>query len=778
MEKQTIIDRFAEHQIELHPAGIWEFDAEGKKKPVIAFRQDGLDISSYPKDNMFKLRVDSTPYMVIDVDGGDILALYKQMPSLQRTLTTTTTREDKFHIYIQKPEDFPVTRIVNALPQIDILSNGIVFEGHLYNINKHYDIENTEIVTLREEEIKYLSTLIPHGITSYNNTSITNKRFNPAEKQLIEEYLNDTLKDERNLWKALTPKAEQKQGKSNYTVPDLAYDTFNRMAFFIALNEYIPHAIVIKFLEKFLVKEYNLNLNSTQTQQRLYKQIIPTLPVYEVDDYNDSFSDHIAKAPLSRDGQFKLVSTIDSQGGQKFVLLDKYTLEPQVMNGALLRSQKSIQFLYPAVDANTYTYGIPMIELTRNPFLPQTSYDFKRRIFTLSELTPSEYITNATERVEKPNNIIAKAIHSIFKVPPQEYSDVDPEDFYYHWLANVVFGTKQLSTILCLAADATVGGGTGKSTLTMRLPIQMLPYGAAAKIDQGTGSWGDAFYDSKLTCFDDLETGDKEWDKLYNTMKKETTGGPTKKNLKGKGIVLTKYSPNMSISANFLPKIDESDRRLFIWTPTEKLSDAEGQQLSEITEDFHGYHEEIQEIANYCFYLYNNHKDKYHRELFMHAPVTSFYKQAKTEGATSKKLFSIILNGPDSLFDSFVPNVKSKMSKREIVEFILGQIAEPNRRSNNKHSLHLPQDFCKVVLEATRDEPMPNMSPKNMGFALGCTFSPLSISHTKYRDNKKYAEWVTRGVRLTIEADTIAKYKAWLKYSTPEAKPLLEVVDV
>ena len=779
LSKQDIVDSFAKHKVSLHPAGIWEFDAAGKKKPVVAFRQDGLPLSSYPDDNMFKLRVDETPYMVIDVDGGDIAELYQYMPSLQKTLTTTTTREDKFHIYIERPEDFPITRIVNALPQIDILSNGIVFEGHLYNINKHYDIENkSKIVSLTPNEIAYLKGLVPSGTKSYT-TKVANKRFNPGEKLLVEEYLKGTLKDERKLWKALTPKTEQKQGKSSYSVPPLAYDTFNTMAFYLALNEYIPHASVIGFLEKFLVKEHNINLNSPQTQQRLYKQIIPTLPVYEVDEFNDDFDSHIATAPKSSNGLFKLLATTNYQGELKFVLIDKYSFIPQQMNGNIMRSQKAISYMFPTLDADTWAYGVPrtMVELTSDPFKPQKSYDFTRNVFTLSTIRPSEYLLELGERPTKPDNIITRAIEGIFKLGDAE-STVDPEDFYYHWLAHVIFSSKQLLTVMCLATDANAQGGTGKSTLTMRLPMHILPIGTTFKLDNGSEGWGDAFHDSKLTCFDDLHDS-KDWNKLYNSIKKVTTGGYTKRNLKGKGVILTNSSPCLSISANFLPRVDETDRRFFIWSPAEKLSDEEGRLLSKITEDFNGYHNEIQEIADYCQYLYVNEKDKYHRELYIEAPVTSYFKLAKTEGATSKKLLSIILNGPDTLFDSFVPNKRLPFTKHELIEFMLKLITDPTTRSNHKYTMNLPQDLCKILLNATRDEDMSNESPRNVGFAIGCTFTPLTKGVTDtYRKNKKCADWTTRGVRLPIEEATIAKYSTWLKYNKPQPKEVFETVDV
>lgn len=764
MNKQQIIDRFNHLGINLHPAGIWKFDSSGKKTPVVAYRADNLSINDFPKDNMFKLRIEQTPYMVIDMDGPDsavVQEIYANLPSIAKTITTTTTAPNKQHVYIVKPEEFPLTRIVGALPKVDILSNGIVFEGHLYDINEHYDIENEEIVSLTPNEISYLMGLVPKDIATYDNNKITNKRFNTAEKILVEEYINGTLVDERNLWKLLTPKTGQRAGKSDYKAPPLAYDTFNTMAFYLALNEFISHENVIKFLEKLLVKEYNINLNSQQTQQRFYKQILPTLPVYEIDDKNDSFDGHIAKAPVSRDGQFLLTTTVDSSGGQKFVLLNKYTHVPQDISGTILRTQKSIQFLYPTLDSDMFTYGVPQIELTSNPYKPHKSYDFDRRVFTLSTIKPTQYLLECGEMETKPRNILTKAIENIFMTTSEATSSVDPEDFYYHWLAHIIFSSKQMSTIFSLSTDATVQGGTGKSTFTAKLPMHILPRGTVSAIDESTAGWGDAFYNSKLTCFDDLHDS-KNWDKLYTTMKRETSQTISKKNLKGGAITVSEHSACLSISSNFFPKIDETDRRFFIWAPTAKLTQDEGMEIAMMMSDFNQYHQEIQDIVSYCKYLFNNLQNKYHKELYIEAPRTSFNAQAKTEGATSKKLLSLVLNGPDSLFDSFVPNKKLMFSKRELCELILAQISEPSPRSNFKYTLHIPQDLCKVLLNATRDEDMSNESPRNISLMLGCTFSVLNTAMTEYRHNKKCVDWVTRGIRVTIEEEAIAKYKRWL----------------
>lgn len=776
MDKQLIIDKFKKHEIVLHPAGIWKLTSEGKK-PEVAFRVDGLEIENYPKDNMFKLRIDETPYMVIDIDGGDVGELYQNIPSLMNTLTTTTTREDKLHIYIQRPEEFPVTRIIAALPNIDILSNGIVFEGHCYDHNPLYDIENDNIVSLNANEITYLMGLVPVGTKSSTNSEAT-RRYNVGEKTLVEEYLNGTLKDERKLWKALTPIQEHKRGKTNYEAPELAYDTFNTIAFYLALNTCIKHEVVISFLEKLLVQQYELSLNSSETQQRLYKQIIPTLPINEIDDFNDNFDSHIAKAPVSRDGRFKLLATVDN-GKLKYVNIDKYTYIPQAINGGVIREKSAVQYLYPLVQAEMWQAGVAesMVELTADPYLPQRSYDFDRHVFILSTLRPSEYIINIGSRDSVPDNVITRAIKGIFKTTKEATCTVDPEDFYYHWLSHILFSTRQIVTILSLSTDASVRGGTGKSTFASKLPMHILPLGTAFKIDEGTSGWGDAFADAKLTAFDDLSES-KDWTKIYGSMKRETSEGPKKANMKGKGTKIQTKSSCLSVSSNFIPKIDETDRRFFIWSPTEKLDKTEGRLLSNIMGDFDNYHVEIQEIADYCNYIYSTQKDKYYNELYIEAPNTSFNNNAKIDGTSSGKLLSMIKHGPEALFDSFVPNKKNILSKTEIIKFILSQTSDINAKSNGMHTFHAPHNFIKLVLNATRDEDVSNESPKKIAFLVGATYVPLNNKYQEYREDKRFSDWATRGLRISLEPSTIKKYEMWLKYNSSDTEIVEQEVDI
>ena len=66
MTRSEIIDKFRELDITLSPAGIWKFDAEGRKEAQDAKRPDNLALDMFPLDNMYKFRIEQTPYLLID----------------------------------------------------------------------------------------------------------------------------------------------------------------------------------------------------------------------------------------------------------------------------------------------------------------------------------------------------------------------------------------------------------------------------------------------------------------------------------------------------------------------------------------------------------------------------------------------------------------------------------------------------------------------------------------------------------------------------------------
>jgi len=777
MDKQLIINSFKKYDIELHPAGIWEFDTNGKKRPKVAYRIDGLNIDDYPDDNMFKLRIEKTPYLVIDVDGGDIGSLYQMFPSIAKTLTTTTTADNKFHIYIQRPEEFPLTRIVNALPKIDILSNGIVFEGHLYNINEYYDIEGRDIVELTEDEIMKLRTYVPRDI-KYTKPGVKyERRSDPEELHLIEDYLKDTLTNPERLWNKLSIKDEvgsKKQGRPTGKVPELSYDRFNLMSYWIAINQFIPHNKVISFLEKVLVKEYNINLDTQQTQQRFYKQIVPTLPIIEV-NYFDSWGGFVNKLPISDNGQWKLVgTTLPNSGTSKaskcFIAIDKYTNIPYRPNGSLLLDRSWVNTYFQTLQPDHLTM-LDMVEITENPYLPKVSRDVKTGVFTLSTLEPTEYIVNLAELPVKPNpqnNVIAKAIEGVFcKTEEMDIIDIDrvgniidPVEFYYHWLAHILFSTKQLKMVMSLVTGATVLGGTGKTILTLTLPELILPIGAVAQSNESTAAkWDDDFYDKKLTTIDDMKDLELWKKELFARIKQLTSGsGSITMNRKGKGISRGQGRiPSLAITANFIPTIEDSDRRIFMWAPQHKLEGVDALDFVDIIESPE-YHNEIQEVANYCYYLFNNHRDKYRTELYAQAPRTTLYRNARAEGAIGPKLLSIIKAGPDKLFSIFMPTKKSALTHHEIAELIVNQ----STLVGSKYSISMPQQALRIIYDASRaDDFAIETSAAKLANALNCgAFN--RITKEWYREH--YPDWVQNGVTIKhVDEEIIDSYKLWLK---------------
>lgn len=769
MNKQEILNKFNTLGIELHPAGKWDFDAEGKKKSIDVNRADKLPIEQYPDDNMFKFRIEETPYMCIDIDGADILEVMSLVPSIANTFTSTTTADNKLHCYVMKPDKFPKTRLIGRngqglYPQVDILTNGIVFEGHLYNHkNTKYTVTDTNnIVTLTETEITLLMSILSKSKQKINNNNniVMNARYHIEEAELVKAYLKETITkvEYKKLCKLLTP--TEKRGK-NLKFPELTHDSINTMAFYLALNAYLLHTEVIQFIEKILVLEYKLDLNSEHTRLHWYKSIVPTLPIVEDVDYTTDFMEYIKNAPTSTNGLFKLLSTVGTNGELKYIQINKNTTEPRQKNGVMLLQSGALRKEYPTLDADTWTFGIPDVQITENPFAHHSVYNVDDDTFTLSTLKRTEYQINIQQVEAKPTNIITKAIEGIFK--PLEHDTIDAEDFYYHWLAHVLFSTEAVTTIMALVTPANIKGGTGKTTLTATLLMHICQHGTVTAINDSMAKWSADAFLGRLASFDDLFKSDK-WGEVYTIIKQQTSNTIKKLDKKGKGPVTSLRRSNISISANFIPKIDESDRRFFMWSPREKLSTSEGMQLAKLFKDFNVYSQDIQDIANYCYYLYHNKKDKYYNELYNTAPDTDISKLSKSEGGLGETLISRILSGPNRLFDDYIGG-GNKWTDVQIAEFILLVCEEPNNRCKS-YTIALPWNFYNETLKSLKAEDDADYTKGRLALVMGKVhFKDIGAKrHAKY--STQYPSWTRYGLLHDIDEEVLKQYKNFIELKT------------
>lgn len=776
MNKQDIINSFKKLDINLSPAGVWDFDSNGKKTSVDANRADKLPLDQYPDDNMFKFRIEETPYMCIDIDGADILEVMMLLPSIANTFTTTTTADNKLHCYVMKPETFPATRVINKVyPNVDILTNGIVFEGHLYN-HKHskYNIGSSkDIVSLTQKEIDLLTnTLSKSKLSSSSTKAVQNARYHIEEAELVKAYINETITkvEYKKLCKLLTP-SDKRTKDLNF--PLLSHDTINTMSFYLSLNAYLKHEDVIKFMEKILVVEYNLSLNSEHTKLHWFKSILPTLPIVEDVDYTTDFMEYIKNAPTSTNGLFKLLSTVGSNGELKYIQINKNTTEPRQKNGVMLLQAGALRKEYPTLDSDTWAFGIPDVQITSNPFAIHSSYEVDDDTFILSTLKRTEYQINIQPIEKKPNNVLTKSISGIFK--PLEGDKIDAEDFYYHWLSHVLFSSEAVTTILALVTPSNVKGGTGKTTLTATLPMHICQPGTITAINDSMAKWSADAFLGRMAAFDDLFASEK-WKEVYTIIKQQTSNTIKILDKKGKGTVLSDRRTNISISANFIPKIDESDRRFFMWSPRERLDDSEGNQIAKILENYKEYSQEIQDIANYCYYLFNNHKDKYYHELYIKAPNTDISKLSKSEGGLGETLISRILSGPDRLFDDYIGG-GNKWTDVQIAKFIVQNVEEPNNRCKN-YTVALPWNFYNEVIKALKADENVDYTKGRLALVMGQVhFKDIGAKrHSKY--SSEFPTWTRYGLLHDIDEEVLGQYKKYLelKQNSTESKQTL-IID-
>ena len=762
MTKLDIISSFAAKDINLCPAGIWDFK-DGKKSPIDANRIDRLELDKYPDDNMFKFRIDDTPYMCIDIDGANILQVMQVFPTIGKTFMSTTTADDKFHAYVMRPTDFPLTRLIgDAMAKVDILTSGIVFEGHLYNHkDSKYDINSYEIKELTQSEIDYLFNLIKNKKVGKHVNGEALPRYNIEEANLIKTYIKQegivTNNERDKLYKLITPNGLIPSKKLN-GLPKASYDHLNTMAFYLALNVYLEHDEMLKFMEMLMVHHYKFSLTSEMTQKNWYKSIVPTLPIVAGIQYTTEFTKYIDQAPLSTNNTYRLVSTMDWTGNLKYLQINKATLEPRTQNGVMLMSMSSLKSQYPTLDADNWMFGVPQVQITENPFAEHTSYNVMDDTFTLNTLTRTEYQINLHAVAEKPDNILTKSIAGVFM--PLDEDTIAAEDFYYHWLAHVLYSSQAVTTIMALVTPSNIAGGTGKTSLTATLPMHILPKGTVTAINDSMAKWSADVFLGRMAAFDDLFASEK-WKEVYTIIKQQTSNTIKILDKKGKGTVLSDRRTNISISANFIPKIDESDRRFFLWSPRERLEPEEGNKIAKIFESYYTYSQEIQDIANYCKYLYDTEPDKYYNELYIKAPNTDISSVSKSEGGLGETVISRILAGPNRLFEDYVGG-KDKWTDVEIAEFLLNTVTEPNNRCKN-YTIALPWHFYNEVLKSLKADEQTDYTKGRLALVMGKVhFKDLGVNrHSLYAD--KFPDWTRYGLLHNIEEIVIKQYKNFIE---------------
>ncbi len=762
------------------PAGIWERDDNGKKKPIVAFRADGLSFANYTQDNIAKFRIEevSSPedmrLLIIDADsqtGKDTAE--KLFPQTLETFSYQTSQPYKRHYWFYvSSEKFEEFRAVGALDDIDILTYGIAFTAHFFR-EAEYKLPNFDlpILELDERSCEIILASLDEKNTSYGageHSSFVNKEM----ANLVIAYTNDKLDisgadvasktNRNNLFKQITPKALKNKGQRKFEAPELSHDTLNTMALLVAKNSKIPNEIAIKFIEKLLVDVYNLDLNSKLTQVHWYNSILPTLPFFEslfnpMEDFrefdqliDDNSTDN------SKDRNFKWVAfkTTNGQGATRFIQLNKFTYKLRTMNGIKLFDESTFRSFYPNL-AKDDIQEIPMLTIQTNPYVEVVTYDEENDFFTLNTIHPSKYKVNARMNKTKPKNILTQMIQLFF-------SNEAHEDYYYHWLAHLMFGDKPVNVVMWLCSDNNAEAGTGKTILSAALPAQLIGFDQATTVDSSvaTAGWGQIF-DTKLLSYNDLNTMPKaDWAKMYAKIKDEATNSTGKlRNNKGGDITKSNIGICQSGSSNFIPELDSSDRRFFVVSPKLKLDEFGADELHRIfEEDRAEEHIEIQDIADYLKYLYSDYRDKYKSELFTRALMTAEKTAATQMGTFTRRILPLIAHNPRELFDIFSKKIEfnSEWQEWQIITFI--------KLQTHKNKVYLPSDFINVIMNYVQDTDE-DRSTASVMEAIGMKKSKLNFSPYRDIDEVKalelptnVTEFKTYGVVIDITESAYNKF--------------------
>ena len=799
MTQQEVIKKFQDIGITLCTGGIIDYDTTTMKKsphsPNSLKVLDGVTKIN-PKHNILKHRIEKSPYIVIDADGIDLDVLHKIYPTLAKTFFTQTTKPGNRHYYVLPPEGEEWAQInskgaathitehntvdkTKGTPTYDILKNFNVFESHYPEVNTNYLVDDQyppARLTQAEFQLIYKLLNANNKVVAHSSIMVIN---NPIIKQAVAAYLEDKANTKQlnlliNFISSHDYRESQKESPRK-KFPPLNHMDFNLIAFKLTYCG-LAHEQRDLFLEKLLGDHYGMNLNSPQSKQHL-QSIYSTLPRYE--EYTAATRDEKIDKLLGRVSYDEVTAPVKyiAKGVDAYSLvhLDTYQfIEMEEGAHTLLPGQvvrlvnESSTFSLTKEQATAYLRSIPRFKLITNPFKPKLWYDDRLDILCLNTLDKSEYYTRATATELKPNNTITKAITSI----AGEY-----EDRYYVWLAHLVFAPTSIQTACIMYTAGAIKGGSGKSALTMHIPIRLNQ--SSSDIDHSkikadfsiSKSVGHAIYND----IKDPET----WAGVLALSKNAMTGGSrsTKSNKYGLDSI-TEESISMSASMNFVPAIPESDRRSWVLKPqhlegaTEPLSLKEADELHYILEGtlLSVHHADLQELANYLLYVYNNRTDD--DERFVSGRVedkdrTPYWYQC----TTADKSYSASLLGSMKLGHLELVSLIDEDGADEYRDLITFMVWQYQQRASHGPVV-LPKQWFKAMLELVRssDEQLHDKT-KAIAAALGVESNEFkNRGYAKYKteiipgiSTHTYKEW-SPGVafQVDIPEDIIETYLEYL----------------
>lgn len=667
--KQTIAI-FASLGVKLTPAGNWGIEQQAghtlsrphfKKKVIQPFRADGLDWKKFPRDNMAKFRLEETKYLIVDLDGETDYNLLEEFPTLVNTFKTRTTAHNKIHFYVLPPEDVkekPLIRVVKWKNNIDILSTGIMFEGHGTSFGRKvgcYKIMEAPILRLsREEWEKLLPAIrVERAVTAKNGGYYSNTVMRKLVLAYIASKLKGgkslTIKNRNKLFKMIA-KVTPKDPKKPVELPPISYPEFNRIAFTLYMNSALDTKDSLAMLELLIVEEYRLSLKSEQTQTMLYKKIVGSLPTHKATydlGTDDSLEERLGL--IAVDGFTFLTASLG--GKELFLSLDDKSLELRKIDTdtafpSSMILKRVLRMSTP--EFTDFSLQFPVVKVVNEPHKPMIYFCEKTHfdVYNIAEKTEYQKRGVLCKTLSR-RNLLGKLIENYFG---------SMSSLYYSWLSQILFSDTPPNTILmaCHPETDKQGSGTGKTMVTATIPHHFSNGAIIIEMKDIQNSWGDMKAGKTLLTMNDIGVSDDDWENvIYHMTKSSTSANLRRMSNKKFGAITNEIgSVAMAFSSNRIYNIGISDRRYWIQLPASiyeglgKLDSATAMELNHLVEiqDIEDvYKPQFQELYNYLMYIHTLSKHK--KELQTYAPMTKGRLLATQEKSYEKRIIPLIKGG-------------------------------------------------------------------------------------------------------------------------------------
>jgi hypothetical protein len=757
-------------------AGSWYYNDKGKKVAKIA-DPDNTPVKKHT--NLLKTQLDNK-LIVLDADGCDLSLLEKLFPSIAKTFTTQTTAPTKRHFYFKANHAIRPTRTtgLDADGPYDIISSGIMFEGHsLKGQEVEWKIVNdAPIAELTPSEIEKIQLVVKSSkhTSQGKGAFFINKDMKASVDMAcrVDKLEDMSTKEWNKMARLVMPMAwveDHRKSRKRLELPDLNHLTINSIAYKLSYNAGIPTEMRDKFLDKLLSEYYGIDTASTETIRRLDKQILPNLPVHGdlvSELYNvEEFVDMLRPTEVDGWGVVKYIENKDVY----FMEISTVTLKPR------RRGRYDVPAMTFTTLAQLRGYSkddlalIPLVKVIDDPFSEPVQLDLENEIDTINLAINTSYYEQAIPVAEMPDNPITRLVTSYFGV---EWSDL-----YYHWLANAMYNSRAPQTVPVLVSPKEDEGATGKSSLAQALPTRLIHATGTIDPDSTEKGWGDVVSGKRLLCLNDVKN--LKADKLKSLqafIRDRTTGGARRHdNMKYGGFQASTATVAFSFSANWVPSIDEHDRRFWYVLP-DSLYNAKGSKLSledsaQINQWFEHtpletHIEEVQEIANYLLYIYKEYYTgkEYHKNFFYlynEAPHTKGRQMALRQQKTySEMLIPAIKQGPKALQDIMGDDVG------DFIPFIAMQWYGGY--------VGLPWDFLAVMQGKFHPDRVQKMTKAGLANSLQIEtekFTTLGKNYLNYKNplmlatfglDEDYGNFTQQQIKLPVSEEVHNEYVKWV----------------